>query len=104
MSPSAVKVSPPVATQPLVRITPENHKTSSNDPHTEEAKQLAVATGGYVFPGIPKIEDPLQRRQWQLEHMAGAFRVFSRKGFTEGTSGHISVRDTVDPDTFWINP
>ncbi|KAK7428290.1 hypothetical protein QQZ08_005187 [Neonectria magnoliae] len=24
--------------------------------------------------------------------------------YTEGTSGHISVRDPVDPDTFWINP
>ncbi|KAJ5723264.1 class II aldolase/adducin N-terminal [Penicillium malachiteum] len=36
--------------------------------------------------------------------MAGAFRVFARKGFTEGTSGHISVRDTIDPSTFWINP
>lgn len=64
----------------------------------------AVATGGYEFPGIPEISDPYQKRQWQLEHMAGAFRVFARKGFTEGTAGHISVRDTVDPSTFWINP
>ncbi|KAI0140360.1 class II aldolase and Adducin N-terminal domain protein [Pestalotiopsis sp. NC0098] len=64
----------------------------------------AVATGGYEFPGIPEINDPYQKRQWQLEHMAGAFRVFARKRFTEGTAGHISVRDTVDPSTFWINP
>lgn len=72
----------------------------------EDVKQGkdAVATGGYEFPGIPEINDPYQKRQWQLEHMAGAFRVFARKGFTEGTSGHISVRDTVDPSTFWINP
>ncbi|PYI17047.1 class II aldolase and Adducin N-terminal domain protein [Aspergillus japonicus CBS 114.51] len=66
--------------------------------------QAALATGGYEFPGIPQIDDPYQKRQWQLEHMAGAFRVFARKGFTEGTSGHISVRDPVDPSTFWINP
>ncbi|CAJ0548408.1 Ff.00g020210.m01.CDS01 [Fusarium sp. VM40] len=65
---------------------------------------LAVATGGYAFPGLPQIDDPYKKRQWQLEHMAGAFRVFARKGFTEGTSGHISVRDPVDPETFWINP
>lgn len=68
------------------------------------ANNLAVATGGYLFSGIPEITDPYKKRQWQLEHMAGAFRVFSRKGFTEGTSGHISVRDPVDPETFWINP
>ncbi|KAF5502051.1 Meiotically up-regulated gene 14 protein [Colletotrichum aenigma] len=36
--------------------------------------------------------------------MAGAFRVVARKGYLEGTAGHISVRDPVDPDTFWINP
>lgn len=64
----------------------------------------SVATGGYEFPGIPKIDDPYKKRQWQLEHMAGAFRVFARFGFTEGTAGHISVRDPVDPTTFWINP
>jgi hypothetical protein len=64
----------------------------------------AVATGGIPYPGIPKIEDPYKKRQWQLEHMAGAFRVFARLGFTEGAAGHISVRDPVDRDTFWINP
>ncbi|KAF7538151.1 hypothetical protein G7054_g3156 [Neopestalotiopsis clavispora] len=69
-----------------------------------KAGKDAVATGGYEFPGIPEILDPVQKRQWQLEHMAGAFRVFARKGFTEGTSGHISVRDPVDSNTFWINP
>lgn len=64
----------------------------------------ALSTGGYKFAGVPRIDDLYKKRQWQLEHMAGAFRVFARKGFTEGTSGHISVRDPVDPKTFWINP
>ncbi|OAA62151.1 aldolase [Cordyceps fumosorosea ARSEF 2679] len=64
----------------------------------------AVATGGYEYPGIPRFEDPYAKRKWQLEHMAGAFRVFARMGFTEGASGHISVRDPVDRETFWINP
>ncbi|GKT44490.1 meiotically up-regulated gene 14 protein [Colletotrichum spaethianum] len=70
----------------------------------EKSGVTALSTGGYEFPGIPSISDPYKKRQWQLEHMAGAFRVFARKGFTEGTSGHISVRDPVDPTTFWINP
>ena len=68
------------------------------------ASMAMLASGGYEAPGMPKIEDPYKKRQWQLEHMAGAFRVFSRKGFTEGTAGHISVRDPVDTNTFWINP
>lgn len=53
---------------------------------------------------IPKFEDPYEEREWILEHMAGVFRVFGRRGYTEGSAGHISVRDPVEPNTFWINP
>lgn len=53
---------------------------------------------------IPKFEDKYEERAWVLEHMAGVFRIFGRRGYTEGTAGHISVRDPVDPHTFWINP
>ncbi|KAH0173584.1 class II aldolase, partial [Aureobasidium melanogenum] len=68
-----------------------------------DALQL-LASGGIPCDGIPTIEDAHRKRKWMLEHMAGAFRVFARKGFTEGTAGHISLRDPVQPDTFWINP
>lgn len=77
---------------------------TAETPKPQATAQAALATGGYEFPGIPRIDDLYKKRQWQLEHMAGAFRVFARKGYTEGTSGHISVRDPVDPSTFWINP
>jgi hypothetical protein len=70
----------------------------------ENTALAANAAGGYPYPGIPTFSDLYKKRQWQLEHMAGAFRVFARKGYTEGTAGHISVRDPVDPSTFWINP
>ncbi|OWY49766.1 L-fuculose-phosphate aldolase [Alternaria alternata] len=43
-------------------------------------------------------------RRWQLEQMAGTFRIFAKLGFADGGSGHISVRDPINPDTFWINP
>ncbi|KAF5013788.1 hypothetical protein FDECE_206 [Fusarium decemcellulare] len=71
---------------------------------TSSAALSACGTGGFEIEGIPTFDDPYKQRQWQLEHMAGAFRVFARKGYTEGTAGHISVRDPVDPSTFWINP
>ncbi|KAF4872916.1 Meiotically up-regulated gene 14 protein [Colletotrichum siamense] len=77
---------------------------TASEKTSEKTGVAALATGGFTFAGIPNITDPYKKRQWQLEHMAGAFRVFARKGFTEGTSGHISVRDPVDPSTFWINP
>jgi hypothetical protein len=37
---------------------------------------------------------PEAHRKWQLEQMAGAFRVFARLGFADGGSGHISLRGT----------
>ncbi|KAF7553045.1 hypothetical protein G7Z17_g3904 [Cylindrodendrum hubeiense] len=59
---------------------------------------------GAPMQGIPTFSDPYQERKSVLERMAGAFRVIARKGYLEGSAGHISVRDPVDPDTFWINP
>lgn len=42
------------------------------------------SVGSAAIPAIPKPEDPYKRREWQLEHMAAAFRFFARKGFTDG--------------------
>mmetsp|Transcript_7917 Transcript_7917/g.9970 ORF Transcript_7917/g.9970 Transcript_7917/m.9970 type:complete len:290 (-) Transcript_7917:62-931(-) len=53
---------------------------------------------------LPQFENPYDKRKWMLEHMAGAFRVFGRKGYSEGSAGHISLKDPVTPGTFWINP
>jgi hypothetical protein len=78
--------------------------TQPQESSITNAALAAQGTGGYPVPRMPTFTDPYKKRQWQLEHMAGAFRVFARKGFTEGTAGHISVRDPVDPNTFWINP
>jgi Class II Aldolase and Adducin N-terminal domain len=58
---------------------------------------------GALIDGPPKFESPYEHRRYVLERMAGAFRVIARKGYLAGTAGHISVRDPVDPDTFWIN-
>ncbi|KPM38669.1 hypothetical protein AK830_g7896 [Neonectria ditissima] len=59
---------------------------------------------GAPIQGIPTFSNPHEERKWVLQHMAGAFRVIARRGYLEGTAGHISVRDPVEPDTFWINP
>lgn len=60
-----------------------------------------------IFPvptTIPKFNSISEHRKWLLEHMAGAFRVFARKGYCVGSAGHISVRDPEDPTKFWLNP
>lgn len=63
-----------------------------------------MAKGGANPHVPPKFEDKLKQRKWMLEHAAAAFRVFARFGYSEGEAGHISLRDPVDPNTFFINP
>lgn len=37
-------------------------------------------------------------------HMAAAFRYWGKQGYGEGISGHITVKDPVLPDHYWMNP
>lgn len=52
---------------------------------------------------IPTFTDKYAEREWAKGHMAAAFRTFARLGFADGASGHISLRDPVDPELFWIS-
>lgn len=53
---------------------------------------------------IPTFTDKYAEREWAKQHMAAAFRTFARLGWADGASGHISLRDPVSPENFWINP
>ncbi|KAK2592010.1 hypothetical protein QQS21_010281 [Conoideocrella luteorostrata] len=65
---------------------------------------LQLISQGPCLPGIPKHPSFSLHRQWLLEQMALAFRVFARKGYAQGMAGHISVRDPENPHAFWTNP
>lgn len=45
-------------------------------------------------------EERLHRRQ----RLAAALRIFAERGFDEGAGGHITARDPVRTDHFWVNP
>lgn len=47
---------------------------------------------------------PQEERQYRKEHLAAAFRIFADRGYDEGVAGHISVRDPILTDHFWLNP
>ncbi|ORY21037.1 class II aldolase/adducin N-terminal [Naematelia encephala] len=49
-------------------------------------------------------EGLLKKRQWIKEHLAIAFRFWGKMGYGEGISGHITVRDPILTDHFWMNP
>ncbi|KAI1342393.1 class II aldolase and Adducin domain-containing protein [Xylariaceae sp. FL0016] len=64
----------------------------------------AAASGKTPFPQPPKFENPLDQRQYLKERLTLAFRLFAKLGFDEGVAGHITVRDPIEPSTFWVNP
>jgi ribulose-5-phosphate 4-epimerase/fuculose-1-phosphate aldolase len=51
-------------------------------------------------PVFASLED---QRLHRKQRLAASFRLFSKFGFDEGVAGHITVRDPIEPDTFWVN-
>ncbi|KAL4960426.1 class II aldolase/adducin N-terminal [Aspergillus stella-maris] len=64
---------------------------------TKSGKTLKIRS----YPKFDNLED---ERLYRKQHLAAAFRLFADRGFDEGVAGHISVRDPILTDHFWINP
>ncbi|KIK65295.1 hypothetical protein GYMLUDRAFT_219168 [Collybiopsis luxurians FD-317 M1] len=60
--------------------------------------------GTIQFEDVPKFSSPYEEREWIKAHMAAALRYWGKMGFGEGIAGHITVKDPVLPDHYWMNP
>src|SRR5437899_1355817 len=56
------------------------------------------------FPGPPKFASVEEERRHRKERLAASFRLFSKFGFDEGVTGHVTARDPERLDHFWVNP
>jgi ribulose-5-phosphate 4-epimerase/fuculose-1-phosphate aldolase len=56
------------------------------------------------FPPMPSFDSPADEQRHRKERLAAGFRLFAKFGFEEGVAGHITARDPIEPDTFWVNP
>ncbi|OGE58548.1 hypothetical protein PENARI_c001G10013 [Penicillium arizonense] len=63
-----------------------------------------LSHGPNPLTGIPRFDSFAEHRKHILVHMAAVFRNWARVGFTEGISGHISVRDPEHAEYIWMNP
>ena len=51
----------------------------------------------------PSVSSVLQSRRSRFQRRLLTLNV-GKYGFDEGVAGHITLRDPVDPSTFWVNP
>lgn len=63
-----------------------------------------ISHGGLTLSGPPTHVSFESDRRHRLNHLAAAFRHWSREGYVFGFSGHISYRDPEFPNAFWTNP
>lgn len=54
--------------------------------------------------GFPDYNSKEEEREDKKRRLAAAFRLFGKLGFDEGGAGHISLRDPIFTDHFWVNP
>jgi len=101
MAPSAISTSQNEDVPAVTKQHGQDEQTAAVQ--KKQKTPLQMISQGVSLPGIPQHPTFQLHRQWMLEKMALAFRVFARKGYTEGMSGHISVRDPEHPHAFWTN-
>ncbi|ORY07014.1 class II aldolase/adducin domain-containing protein [Clohesyomyces aquaticus] len=79
--------------------------------HAEDLGNQTVAAMGRTTSGkalqirkYPTFKTLEAERLYRKQHLAAAYRIFAARGFDEGVAGHISVRDPILTDHFWLNP
>ncbi|KAL4864423.1 hypothetical protein BDV12DRAFT_11552 [Aspergillus spectabilis] len=89
-------MAPPSATEPTTIASKPTQSTQETG-----AKNALVKM---TIPKPPVFEDKYKEREYLKGRLAAAFRIFGKNGYDEGVAGHITLRDPVDPTTFWVNP
>ncbi|MBL4763637.1 MAG: class II aldolase/adducin family protein [Gammaproteobacteria bacterium] len=53
---------------------------------------------------FPRYTNKHEEREDKKRRLVAGFRIFAEKGFDMGGAGHISLRDPILTDHFWVNP
>src|SRR5210317_919374 len=71
----------------------------------EAVNNLIMNASDEMLSGLDGIQrQPEEEQLFRKQRLAAALRIFGKFGFDEGVAGHITVRDPIDTDTFWVNP
>lgn len=75
-----------------------------NNEINAEVKRMTLGSDKFSIPMPPKFDNLQAQQAYEKQRLAAGFRVFALHGFDEGLAGHITQRDCIEPDTFWVNP
>ncbi|KAF1962281.1 arad-like aldolase/epimerase [Byssothecium circinans] len=79
-------------------------RNESNSNRTVAAMGRTTSGKALRIRSYPKFRTLEDERLYRKQHLAAVYRVFADRGFDEGVAGHVSVRDPVWTDHFWLNP
>ncbi|KAF0273630.1 hypothetical protein FOG51_01201 [Hanseniaspora uvarum] len=71
--------------------------------NTQGVHNIAVGNNEYRHKK-PVFKTKEEEREHQLIHMAAACRYIAKINAIEGSAGHMTIKDPVDPSTIWITP
>ncbi|KAJ5605463.1 class II aldolase/adducin domain protein [Penicillium lagena] len=91
-------MAPPTATETVANTV------TMQAPESSQAAGVETAKVKMQMPSSPVFKDKMEEREFLKGRLAAAFRIFGKYGYDEGVAGHITLRDPVDPTTFWVNP
>lgn len=100
MAPSALTTAETTTESSLHKTPQINFPVQAEDETSKflrEVNFLGDKEGKVVIRSPPKFSSKEEERQYQKQHLAAVFRVFAKQGFDEGVSGHVSLRDPVNP-------
>ena len=95
-------MAPSVAAEPPIVAVPTKGPTNGTVEQAPSKTQKESA--GFHWPARPTFASLEEERESRKERLALAFRVFGMLGFDEGVAGHLTYRDPILKDHFWVNP
>lgn len=92
--------SPPQAQPSVVQY----NRLTTTDPTSSNVTQGGTQVQLQPIPSPPVFTNKKEEREYLKGRLALAFRIFAKNGFDEGLAGHITLRDPILTDHFWVNP
>lgn len=75
--------------------------TKNGSGTTDKYSKTAGMDVGFLSPPKLDFSNKHEEREYIKGRLACAYRMFGHFGLNEGVAGHITVRDPIEPDTFW---